>query len=447
MKVAGMKRASLRNRLLLAGGLGLLLVTALASALLGHLFERAARDSLDAALEQDLLTVLAQAEVDAEGRVVLRQEPNEARFQRVFSGAYWQLSSADGAPLLQSRSLWDQSLTAPVAPGEGTASDIEGPLQQPLRVLAREVRLPRAHAPLQLLVALDRSDLQAQVAQFRQRSALALAVLVAAWLAVLASQIHFGLRPLRRLGQQVERVRRGDAQRVDTAGLSAEIAPLGDELNALLDHHQRMVARARTSAQDLAHALKTPLTVLAAEADHDAAQATWRQTVREQGARMQGSIDRYLAAGLAVDHRQRADVAPVVSALCRLMARVHAGRGVAFASEDIDPALQFAGDAADLEEMLGNLMDNAGKWATQQVQVLAHAEGGRLRIDVVDDGPGLQPTQLQAVLQRGVRLDQRENSSGLGLAIVADIAASHGGELALDNAHPGLRATLWLPAG
>ena len=132
MKVAGMKRASLRNRLLLAGGLGLLLVTALASALLGHLFERAARDSLDAALEQDLLTVLAQAEVDAEGRVVLRQEPNEARFQRVFSGAYWQLSSADGAPLLQSRSLWDQSLTAPVAPGEGTASDIEGPLQQPL---------------------------------------------------------------------------------------------------------------------------------------------------------------------------------------------------------------------------------------------------------------------------------------------------------------------------
>ena len=447
MKATGMKRASLRNRLLLAGGLGLLLVTALASALLGHLFERAARDSLDAALEQDLLTVLAQAEIDTDGRVVLRQEPNEARFQRVFSGAYWQLSTAQGAPLLQSRSLWDQSLTAPVAPDEGIASDIEGPLQQPLRVLAREVRLPRAHAPLQLLVALDRSDLQAQVAQFRQRSALALAVLVAAWLAVLASQIHFGLRPLRRLGQQVERVRRGEAQRVDTTGLSAEIMPLGDELNTLLDHHQRMVARARTSAQDLAHALKTPLTVLAAEADHDAAEITWRHTVREQAARMQSSIDRYLAAGLAVDHRQRADVAAVVAALCRLMARVHAERGVAFASEDIDPALQFAGDAADLEEMLGNLLDNAGKWATQQVQVLAQVEGGRLRIDVVDDGPGLQPTQLQAVLQRGVRLDQRENSSGLGLAIVADIAASHGGELALDNAHPGLRATLWLPIG
>ena len=440
-----MKRASLRNRLLLAGGLGLLLVTALATALLGHLFERAARDSLDAALEQDLLTVLAQAEVNPDGRVVLRQEPNEARFQRVFSGAYWQVGAADGTPLLQSRSLWDESLTAPAASSAGSAADITGPLQQPLRVLAREVRLPRAQAPLQVLVALDRSDLQAQVAQFRQRSALALTVLVAVWLAVLASQIHFGLRPLRRLGQQVEGVRRGEAQRVDTRGLSTEIAPLAEELNALLDHHQRMVARARTSAQDLAHALKTPLSVLAAETEHPG--GDWQQTVRTQGGHMQASIERYLAAGLAVDHRQRADVAPVVQSLCRLMVRVHGGRGVHFSSEAIDPALRFAGDAADLEEMLGNLLDNAGKWAAQQVQVSASVDGKRLRIDVRDDGPGLQESQLQAVLQRGVRLDQREDSSGLGLAIVGDIAASHGGELKLENASPGLRATLWLPAG
>lgn len=443
-----MKRVSLRNRLLLAGGLGLLLVTALASALLGHLFERAARDSLDAALEQDLLTVLAQAEVDTDGRVVLRQEPNEARFQRVFSGAYWQLAHADGTPLLQSRSLWDQNLKVPAASSSGSHFDLQGPLQQPLRVLAREVRLPRAQTPLQLVVALDRSELQAQVAQFRQRSALALALLVAAWLAVLATQIHFGLRPLRRLGRQVEDIRRGEAQRVDTQGLSAEIAPLADELNALLDHHQRMVSRARTSAQDLAHALKTPLSILAAEASQsNHTEDGWQQTVRAQGTRMQGSIDRYLAAGLAVDHRQRADVAPVVQALCGLLGRVHAARGVSFTGNTIDPTLQFSGAAADLEEMLGNLMDNAGKWATHTVQVTARNEAGRLCIEVSDDGPGLQESQLQSVLQRGVRLDQREGSSGLGLAIVADIAASHGGELSLHNAHPGLRATLWLPAG
>ena len=440
-----MKPGSLRNRLLLAGGLGLVLLTVLASALLGHLFERATRDSLDATLEQDLLTVLAQAEVDADGRVVLRQEPNDARFQRVFSGAYWQVSAADGSVLLQSRSLWDQTLAVPVASGGSMVSDIQGPLAQPLRVLVRQVRLPRAQVPLQVLVALDRSDLQAQVAQFRQRTALALVVLVAAWLAVLATQIHFGLRPLRRLGRQVEKVRRGQAHHIATAGLSAEIAPLGDELNALLDHHQRMVARARTSAQDLAHSLKTPLSVLAAEADGPG--ESWRATLREQGKRMQGSIERYLAAGLAVDHRQRALVAPVVQTLCRLMERVHGENNVHFHADMIDPALQFAGDAADLEEMLGNLMDNAAKWAARDVHVSAQRDAGQLRITVSDDGPGLDDAQLQRVLQRGVRLDQREGSSGLGLAIVGDIAASHGGRLALENIQPGMRAALWLPAG
>ena len=439
-----MRRSSLRTRLLVAGGLGLLLVTAVASALLGHLFERAARDSLDAALEQDLLTVLAQAEVAPDGRIALRQEPNEARFQRVLSGAYWQVSAADGTPLLQSRSLWDESLRVPAVDGAGATLDIIGPLRQPLRVRAREVRLPRASAPLRVAVAHDSSDLQAQVAQFRQRSAVALAVLVALWLAVLASQIHFGLRPLRRLGRQVEQVRRGQAQRVETAGLSAEVAPLAEELNALLDHHQRMVARARTSAQDLAHALKTPLSVLGAEAEQPGDQ--WQQTVREQSVRMQASIERYLAAGLAVDHRQRADVAPVLAALCRLMTRVHGPRGVQFDCKGVDPALRFAGDPADLEEMLGNLLDNAGKWAAGRVVASAVLEGDRLRIEIRDDGPGLEDAQLRAVLQRGVRLDQRADSSGLGLAIVGDIAASHGGELALENAHPGLRATLWLPA-
>lgn len=462
-----MKQASLRTRLLLSGGLGLVLVTALASALLGHLFERAARESLDARLQQDLLGLVAQAEVAPDGRIVLRQEPNDARYQRVFSGAYWQLRAADGSTLLQSRSLWDQTLQASAArdpdalpgtckqaaatgatpaprPAGPTALDISGPLHQPLRAITQQIRLPRATAPLQVLVAVDRSDIQEQVAQFRQRSALALAVLVAAWLGVLASQVHFGLRPLRRLGQQVERIRRGQAQRIDTDRLGAEIAPLGDELNALLDHHQRMVARARTGAQDLAHALKTPLSVLAAEAGSDGTH--WRDTLREQGQRMQASIERYLAAGLAVDHRQRSEVAPVVAALCRLMSRVHGARGVSFDCADVQAELQFAGDAADLEEMLGNLLDNAGKWARGHVSARAAMDDGQLRIDVDDDGPGLAEDQLQAVLQRGVRLDERAGSSGLGLAIVGDIAASHGGRLALENRSPGLRATLWLPA-
>ncbi|HHA2756873.1 sensor histidine kinase [Stenotrophomonas maltophilia] len=433
------RQRSLRRRLLLAGGVGLLLVSLLASALLGELFKRSARDRLDHELQQDMLTLLAQAEVDADGQLRLRQEPNDARFQRVFSGAYWQIAGADGRVLLQSRSLWDETL-----PATGPATrNLPGPMQQSLRARVQQVRLPRASEPFVAVVATDRSALDADVAAFRKRTAIALGVLVAAWLAVLASQVHFGLRPLHRLGAQLERVRRGDAQRIETQELGAEVAPLGEELNALLDHQQRMVARARTSAQDLAHALKTPLSVLATEADSDGTH--WRTTVREQSARMQTSIDRYLAAGLTADHRQRTDVVAVAQAMCRLMARVHGERGIAFTAAGIDPALQFAGASADLEEMLGNLLDNAGRWAQQQVTVEAETSEGQLRVEVRDDGPGLAADALERVTQRGVRLDEREGSSGLGLAIVGDIAASYGGRVTLENAQPGLRATLWLP--
>lgn len=435
------RQPSLRRRLLLAGGVGLLLVSLLASALLGELFKRSARDRLDHELQQDMLTLLSQAEVDPDGQLRLRQEPNDARFQRVFSGAYWQIAGADGRVLLQSRSLWDETLPAKAA-GPATRN-LPGPLQQFLRARVQQVRLPRASEPFVAVVATDRSALDADVAAFRKRTAIALGVLVAAWLAVLASQVNFGLRPLHRLGAQLERVRRGDAQRIDTQELGAEVAPLGEELNALLDHQQRMVARARTSAQDLAHALKTPLSVLATEADCDGTH--WRATVREQSARMQASVDRYLAAGLAADHRQRTDVAAVAQAMCRLMARVHGERGITLTAAGIDPALQFAGASADLEEMLGNLLDNAGRWAQQQVTVEAETSEGQLRIEVRDDGPGLAADALERVTQRGVRLDEREGSSGLGLAIVGDIAASYGGRLQLENAQPGPRATLWLP--
>ncbi len=434
------RQPSLRRRLLLVAGIGLVLVSVLASILLGELFKRSARDRLDHELQQDMLTLLAQAEVDPEGQLRLRQEPNDARFQRVFSGAYWQIADQQGKVLLQSRSLWDQTLAA-TADGP-TQRNLAGPMQQSLRARVQQVRLPRAAQAYVAVVANDRSALDADVAAFRQRTAIALAVLVAAWLAVLASQVHFGLRPLRGLRQQLERIRRGEAERIDRRQLDLEIAPLADELDALLDHHQRMVARARSSAEDLAHALKTPLSVLAAETQGDG--RDWRRTLHEQGARMRASIDRYLAAGLAVDHRQRSEVAPAAEALCRLMTRVHASRGIHF-RVDVAPGLAFAGAVTDLEEMLGNLLDNAGKWARHDVRLRALAQQDRLHIEVRDDGPGLDEAKLESVLQRGVRLDERVEGSGLGLAIAADIAASHGGSLRLSNENPGLRARLELP--
>jgi signal transduction histidine kinase len=153
-----------------------------------------------------------------------------------------------------------------------------------------------------------------------------------------------------------------------------------------------------------------------------------------------------LAVGVAADHQQRTPVAPVVAALCRLMQRVHGEREVVFDC-DADGVGVFAGAREDLEEMLGNLLDNAGKWAARRVEVKVAQAGNHIQIEVNDDGSGLPEDDLERVLGRGVRLDERAAGSGLGLAIVADIAESYGGGLALRNRTPGLQATLTLPAG
>ncbi len=441
-----MNTSSLRTRLLLAGGVGLVLVSALATWWLGAMYERSARTAMDQRLGNELIAVLALAESDAQGRLQLRRDLFDERYQRVFSGAYWQVQDAHGRPLGQSRSLWDETLQLPAALHTGPAQgyDTRGPLDAPLRALAQQVTLPRVPTPLRVVVATDRSDLDAQVSAFRQRTALALAVLIALWFAVLVTQVHYGLRPLAELGRIAGQVRNGENVRFPQQGLVKEVAPLAAQLNDLLDHHQRMVVRARRSAEDLAHALKTPLTVLVTEADGDG--SDWRQTLRSETARMQASIERYLAAGIGADSQQRTAVAPVIDALCTLMQRVHNERGLVFA-QDPDAQGLFAGAREDLEEMLGNLLDNAGKWAAHRVSIRVRHIDATLRIEVQDDGPGLPDADLQRVLERGVRLDQRAAGSGLGLAIVADIAESHGGTLVLANAEPGLRATLTLPAG
>ncbi|MFI8693179.1 MULTISPECIES: ATP-binding protein [Gammaproteobacteria] len=441
-----MKTRSLRSRLLLAGGLGMVLVSALATWWLGAMYERSARSAMDQQLGNDLIAVLALVEADAQGAVQVRGELGDEHYRRVFSGAYWQLQDVQGRPLGQSRSLWDETLATPptLRTGPAQAYDTSGPLQQPLRALAQQVSLPRVATPLRVVVATDRSQLDAQVSAFRQRTALALIVLIALWFAVLVTQVHYGLRPLAELGRIAEQVRNGEDVRFPQQGLVKEVAPLAGELNALLDHHGRMVLRARRSAQDLAHALKTPLTVLTTEAAGDG--RDWRRTLRGETARMQASIDRYLAVGVAADHQQRTPVAPVVAALCGLMQRVHGERDVAFAC-DAQAAGVFAGAREDLEEMLGNLLDNAGKWAARRVEVKVTQAGSRLHIAVSDDGNGLPDADLERVLGRGVRLDQRAPGSGLGLAIVADIAESYGGGLVLRNGAPGLQAMLTLPLG
>ncbi|KAF1697242.1 ATP-binding protein [Pseudoxanthomonas jiangsuensis] len=430
----------------MAGALGVLLVSFAATWMLSSMFADAARDSLDRQLDDDLISLLALTESGDDGRLQMRHVPDDLRYDRVFSGTYWQIFDGQGVALLQSRSLWDYTLAFPAESKDGAshAFDLNGPMQQPLRGLVRQVQLPRAQGPLVFVVAVDRGRVAQDVADFRRHTAVALAVLTALWLAVLITQIHFGLRPLDKLGETAARVRAGEDARFPTEGLPSEVRPLARHLNELLDYHSRMVVRARNSAADLAHALKTPLSILVAESEGDDRQ--WRVVLREQSRRMHASIERYLAVGATADMHQRTKVHQVAMALSALMRSAYRDRQLVISVHGSETAV-FAGAKEDLEEILGNLMDNACKWAASTINVAVTQSEGRVVIDVADDGPGLPTEKLEHVLGRGVRLDEREPGNGLGLAIVEDIAGNYGGTVTLTNRQSGLCARLDLPSG
>jgi signal transduction histidine kinase len=256
-----------------------------------------------------------------------------------------------------------------------------------------------------------------------------------------------GLLPLRKVSQALARIRDGNARRLD-GNFPAEIAPLASELNSLIEHSAEVVGRARTHVSNLAHFLKTPLTVISSEANAQPgplADAVMRQVIT-----MRRQVDHYLArarAAGAVDVLgNRTPVKPVLDDLARVLKRIHAERGLAI-DVQCPPSLAFRGERQDLEEMAGNLIDNACKWAHSRVAISAARRDGKLELLVGDDGPGLDPEDRARAVERGERLDESVPGSGLGLAIVRDIAKLYGGSFELgDSPLGGLEGRLTLPA-
>jgi len=264
-------------------------------------------------------------------------------------------------------------------------------------------------------------------------------------------QVKNGLSALDDLRQRLGAVRDGREQRV-TGAFPSEVSPLVHDLNALLEHREHAVRRAVAKAGDLAHGLKTPLAVLAQEAERaDAAgHRDLAASIAQQVDRMRRQVDYHLAQARAAASGAapgaRCPIAASAEPLARTLLRLYAERGVTIdAVVAADHA--FRGQREDLDEMLGNLVDNACKWARTRVAIASSAHDGVVVVTVDDDGPGLDASMRQAVLQRGVRADEAAPGSGLGLAIARDIAELYGGSIALD-ASPlgGLRAKLTLPA-
>jgi signal transduction histidine kinase len=264
-------------------------------------------------------------------------------------------------------------------------------------------------------------------------------------------QIRRGLSPFDRLRARLAAVRQGRGRHVD-GSYPTEVQPLVNDLNELLDHREGAVRKALAKAGDLAHGLKTPLALLAQEADRAEASGNRElaDAIRQQIERMNRQVDYHLAharaAGSGAAPGARCLVSASAEGLARTMLRVHAGRGLAL-DVHVPTHHAFRGEAQDLDEMLGNVLDNACKWARSRVTVASTQAGGRVDISVEDDGPGLDPAMWERVLQRGVRADEAAPGSGFGLAIVRELAELYGGSISLDRSTAGgLRARLDLPA-
>jgi signal transduction histidine kinase len=451
---------SLRARLLAIAIALSVLVLASVGLWLASQYRDSAMRALDADLQVVLDSLVSAAEV-RDGVITLDETPNDARFQSAGSGRYWQVApwsaTARPAPVAQSESLWDEaSLPWPeggasallARPGRTSFSNVAGPFDQPVRLATQIVQLPGQATPAAFFAAADRRPALAEADRFARTLFLALGALALGLGGMVWWQVSLGLAPLSRLRDDIAAVRRGKRARLE-GDYPTEVSPLTDELNALLDHNRAVVERARTHVGNLAHALKTPISVLLNEAR--GASGVLAELVARQTEAMSRNVDHYLqraqAAARAETVGARTDVRPVLEDIARTLARLY-GR-----QKDMDIEVQpgaapvFRGERQDLEEMAGNLMENACKYGGGAVRVTLSGAGERFDVIVEDDGPGLAPDARDLVLKRGARLDETAPGQGLGLSIVADLARLYGGDLTLgDSDLGGLRATLRLPA-
>jgi signal transduction histidine kinase len=328
--------------------------------------------------------------------------------------------------------------------------ELAGPGEQTLFAVERTILLRDPGRWLQLVVASDVAAVERVTEPAGRLLAVALAVIAVGVISAAALQVTAGLRPLRRLRRALAAVRRGGQTQLDGA-YPTELAPLVDELNALLAQQGALVQRARTQAGNLAHGLKTPLAVIANEALDLRERALLEPSERLLTAvdSMRRLVDVNLArARMAATPNLlglRTAVEPVVERVVRTLERLYAERALQV-EIDIEPGSEFAGEAEDLEELVGNLVDNACKWARGKVRVRVRCGGRGLELDVEDDGTGLEQALVAAALRRGERLDEGMPGSGLGLAIVRELAELYGGSIELDRAGlGGLCARVRLP--
>lgn len=441
---------SFRTRLIVGAAIWIIAGMALSGFLLSELFKAHVTQQFDDELHGHAAELAVLVGVAPDGKLFLHRRLSDPRFLPADSGFYWRVEAENGASI-GSPSLAGRPLPLPgpfPAAGAERHVFVTGPSGQ-LRLVERAVAAPGA-PPLRIGIGVDQRLLDEVLAHFNRTLFLSLAVVALGLIAAALLQVWFGLRPLSGMRRALSEVRMGRASRLPE-DLPSEVRPLAVDLNALLEGNLEMLRRARTQAGNLAHALKTPLAILLDEAERlrRAGQDEAAEVIEAQCERMRRQIDYQIARARAAALKRAPGVAaevkgtldPIVAA----MRRLHGRRGVTYAvAYEADATV--AVDPQDLGEILGNVLDNAGKWATARAEVSVRRRGEIVEIVVDDDGPGLPPESYEHVFGVGERLDERTPGHGLGLSIVRDLVGLYEGQVILDvSPQGGLRLTLAFP--
>ena len=451
-----MRTGSLRLRLLAGTLAWMLLAIAVVGWGLRALFQDHVTQQLQGQLVMQLDHLSASVDWNPPGSVSVSPMTADPRLAQPLSGLYWQIDRLGTAPqagVARSRSLWDQVLHLPVAPKSYPASghtvlQLQDAQGHALLAVARTLQLPEDDAPLlRLVVAGDTALLAEPLQRFTRMLLIALGLLAVGLAVAVAVELQLALRPLQLLRARLTAVRSGAAGQLE-GSFPQELQPLVNEFNHVLRENADMVQRARTQAGNLAHAVHTPLSILAnAAAQEHSALAL---LVQEQVATARRQVDYHLARARAAAAVRatglRTPVLPPLRALLRTMQRLHVERHLSF---ELAPQAQdgaFRGEEQDLYELLGNLIDNAGKSARQRVVVDVQCVNGQLCFTIDDDGPGIPEAERERMFERGVQLDEQRPGAGLGLDIVRALAETYGASVqALASPLGGARLRLCLP--
>ncbi len=455
------KKASIAQRLFLSAAILSFAILLIAGLVLSTVYERAAESNFDERLNVYLQALVTDIATPGESGRMGPDELSDPEFALPLSGWYWQITRLDTEKpqIRSSRSLFAAQLPrlsesgVPLGAGGARRGYVKGPDDRRLRIVERTIDAGDDGVYL-VQVAAPTEEIETAIRRFEIALVATFSVLAVALAGSSALQLRYGLAPLRQLREGVAAIRRGESESIEGA-FSSDIAPLASELNLLIGANRAVVERARTQVGNLAHALKTPLSVIINEAAFEPGPLASK--VKEQTAIMRDQVGYYLdrarAAVRAGTITSATDVKPVAESFIGAFEKIYAERAIGFALDMTQP-VRFLGERQDLEEMIGNLVDNAGKWARSSVAISVRRELSETTVErsffsvvIDDDGPGLVAELRAVALARGRRLDETKPGSGLGLSIVADLATMYGGGLSLD-ASPmgGLRAELRLPA-